>query len=90
MCPVLHTVTPASLCAVLKPGHWVSVVQVVGLQPVDEGGDSRVPAEVLGTAKVKDLFVVSDRRLMTLGAAKEVVLDLLPSQGTAEQSSFFL
>lgn len=27
---------------------------------------------------------------MTLGAAKGVVLDLLPSQGIAEQSSFFL
>lgn len=90
MCPALHTVTTTSVCAVLKPVHWVSVLQIVGLQPMDEGGDSRVPAGALGMAKVKDLFVVSDRRLMTLGAAKEVVLDLLPSQGTAEQSSFFL
>lgn len=57
---------------------------------MEQGGDSRVPAAELGMAEVKDLFVVSDRRVVTLGAVKDVVLDVLPSQGVAEQSSFFL
>lgn len=66
VCPALHTVTTTSVCAVLRPVHWGAVLQAVGLQPVEEEGDSRAPAGALGMAEVKDLFVVSDRRVVTL------------------------
>lgn len=51
MCPVLHTVTTTSVCAVLKPVHWVSVLQIVGLQPMDEGGGQQGSSRGAGNGK---------------------------------------